>query len=138
MSISDLPALNACLNACASLFLMLGYLAIRHKDRARHAQMMIAALIASSAFLTSYVYYHTHVTMVTHYAGHGLWRPVYFFILMTHIPLAVLIVPFVIAAVWFAARGQFETHKKITRRLFPVWMYVSVTGVLIYLMLYIF
>ncbi len=137
MTVTDLPVLNACLNACATLFLLLGWIAIRRKDQKRHAKMMICALIASTIFLTSYVYYHTHVAMVTQYTGQGFLRPIYFFILFTHIPLAILIVPFIVAAVWFAIRGQFERHKKITKPLFPVWMYVSVTGVLIYLMLYV-
>jgi putative membrane protein len=138
MKVTDLPTLNACLNACATLFLLLGWVAIRRKNRVQHARMMIGALIASTAFLTSYVYYHTHVTMMTPYTGQGFLRSLYFFILCTHIPLAILIVPFIFAAVWFAIRGQFERHKKITRRLFPVWMYVSITGVLIYLLLYVF
>ena len=138
MSVTDLPALNACLNACATLFLLLGYVAIRRQDRRRHAQMMVGALVASALFLSCYLYYHFNVAMVTKYSGIGFSRLVYFFILITHIPLAALIVPFILAAVWFAARGEFERHKKITRWLFPVWMYVSVTGVLIYLMLYVF
>jgi putative membrane protein len=138
MTVTDLPALNACLNTCATLFLLLGWRAIRRKNQALHAKMMISALVASSAFLTSYVYYHTHVAMMTPYTGQGLLRSIYFFILCTHVPLAILIVPFIFAAVWFAIRGQFERHKRITRPLFPVWMYVSVTGVLIYLLLYVF
>jgi len=99
---------------------------------------MIAALAASFVFLCSYLTYHYLHPGVTRYQGEGLLRIVYFTILLTHTPLAVLIVPFCLTAVYHAIKGNFEKHTRITRWLFPVWMYVSVTGVIIYLMLYVF
>lgn len=99
---------------------------------------MIGALCASAIFLSSYLYYHFNVGAVTRYTGTGIGRAVYFFILFTHVPLATLIVPFVFLAVREAALGRFDRHTRITRWLWPVWLYVSVTGVLIYLMLYKF
>ena len=98
---------------------------------------MVGALVSSSVFLISYLYYHAHVG-TTHYKGTGIFWITYFLILGTHTPLAVLIVPFAIAAVWHAAHGNFTQHTRITRWLWPTWLYVSVTGVIIYLMLYIF
>lgn len=138
MSVADLPKLNALLNATAAVLLCLGYLAIRKGRTAQHRNFMVAALCVSTAFLASYVTYHYTVQGVTRYQGEGLMRVVYFAILLTHTPLATLMTPFIMAAVWFAFRGQFDRHVKITRRLWPVWMYVSVTGVAIYLMLYVF
>ncbi len=98
----------------------------------------MGALIASAAFLTCYIYYHATSPGITRFEAEGLWRPLYFTILLTHTVLAAAIVPFVIAAVWFAFRQQFVRHTRITRRLWPVWIYVSVTGVLIYLLLYVY
>jgi len=138
LDVHQLPTLNAILNGTAALFLISGYRAIKQKNQALHKKFMIAALICSTLFLTSYIYYHFNVQGITKYLGEGMLRFIYFFILLTHIPLAVLIVPFVIAAVIFAIQGNFEKHVQITRWLYPVWMYVSITGVLIYLLLYIF
>lgn len=137
LSIQDLPTLNASLNGLAAIFLFLGGRAIKQKQKEKHKQLMICALISSALFLTSYVIYHyqTHGA-VTKYQGEGILRYIYFFILMTHIPLAALIVPFVITAVYYAFKQNYVKHTKITKWLLPVWMYVSVTGVLIYLMLY--
>ena len=134
-----LPTLNACLNAVAFMLLLNGRRAIKAGDRMRHQKFMIAALIASSLFLCSYVTYHylTH-GVVTHYKGTGVWRLIYFTILLTHTPLAVVIVPFCVMAVYQAFKGNFAAHVKITKWLYPTWVYVSVTGVIIYLMLYIF
>ena len=132
------PTLNACLNLTAAIFLLMGFLAIKKGDQARHKKFMVTALCASFLFLICYVSYHAMVGTVTRYEGEGVWRVIYFSILLTHTPLAVLIVPFVIAAVYFALKGNFPAHTRITRWLWPTWMYVSVTGVLIYLMLYIF
>jgi putative membrane protein len=98
---------------------------------------MIGALIASTLFLVSYVTYHALIHGVTKYQKVGLIRTVYFTILGTHTPLAILIVPFIIAAVRYAMKGEFVKHTRITKWLLPVWMYVSVTGVIIYVMLYI-
>ena len=137
MTVHDLPLLNACLNAAAGVLLILGWMAIKSGNRKRHAAMMIAAFGVSILFLTSYLYYHFNVHLITRYHGQGILRPIYFFILITHIPLAGLVAPASLAAVWFATRKNFTRHKQITRILWPVWMYVSVTGVLIYLMLYV-
>lgn len=138
MSTLHLPTINACLNLTAGILLFLGWLAIRNKKSAVHKKFMIAALIASFLFLVSYLTCHLTVAGVTRYQGQGIMRFIYFAILLTHTPLAVLIVPFALAAVYFAFRGNFNRHVRITRWLLPVWMYVSVTGVLIYLMLYVF
>lgn len=138
MDVPILPTINACLNLTAFIFLVLGFISIKKGNRKKHQQMMISALIASSLFLTSYITYHALHPGVTHYQKEGLLRIIYFFILGTHTPLAALIVPFCIAAVYFAIKGNFRRHTQITKWLLPVWMYVSLTGVVIYLMLYIF
>lgn len=137
MTAQSLPTLNAALNASAAVMLLLGWVSVKRGAFKRHQWFMVAALVASGAFLTSYLTYHYTVPGVTRYQGEGLSRMVYFFILLTHTPLATLMVPFIAAAVWFAYRGRFDRHVRITRWLWPVWMYVSVTGVLIYLMLYV-
>ena len=98
---------------------------------------MILALCASTLFLCSYLAYHFCVHGVTRYSGQGLWCVVYFFILLTHTPLAVIIVPFSLTAVWHALKQNYTKHVQITKWLYPVWMYVAITGVLIYLMLYV-
>lgn len=137
MTIQDLPALNATLNGVAAICLYLGWCAIKSGKKDLHAKWMVGALVASTAFLTSYLIYHFNVQAVTTYPGEGFWKWVYYFILATHVPLATLMLPFVIYAVWMAIRKNFEKHKRVTRWLWPVWMYVSVTGVIIYMMLYI-
>lgn len=136
MTVMDLPAVNATLNFIATCFLFAGWFAIkrRHHPRA-HTWLMIGALACSALFLSCYVVYHYYAGSRP-YEGEGLLRYIYFAILLTHVPLATLMVPFILAAVGFAAVGRFEAHTRITRYLWPVWMYVSVTGVLIYLMLY--
>lgn len=136
--VSYLPTLNATLNGLAGIFLFLGWRAIKAGKENIHRRYMISALVASMLFLVSYVTYHALIHGVTHYQGHGIWRGVYFTILLTHTPLAMLIVPFSLLAVWHAVHRNFRKHTRITKWLLPVWMYVSVTGVLIYLMLYVF
>jgi putative membrane protein len=131
-----LPSINASLNAMASLFLIVGWVAIRSGKKRAHQVMMIMAVLCSALFLSCYLYYHWSVPGVTRYQGEGFSRIVYFFILATHTPLAVLIVPFIIKALLCAFRKDFARHMAITRWLLPVWLYVSVTGVLIYFMLY--
>ena len=138
MSLPVLPTINASLNALAGIFLILGFLAIKKGNKIRHRQMMMAAFTSSAAFLCAYVYYHATTHILTRYQGQGLWRGIYFFILGTHTPLAVVIVPFIIIAVRHALKGNFQAHTRITRWLYPTWVYVSVTGVLVYLMLYVF
>jgi uncharacterized membrane protein YozB (DUF420 family) len=136
MTVYDLPAVNATLNAIAACFLFAAWLAIkRWKSLPAHLTLMVCALICSAAFLACYVYYHYHAGSRP-YEGEGWLRVVYFAVLITHVPLAAFMVPFILAAVWYAARRKFETHRKIVRYLWPVWMYVSVTGVIIYVMLY--
>jgi putative membrane protein len=137
MTVHDLPAVNASLNGVSALLLGAGWLAIRRGRRDQHKRLMLTAVATSAAFLACYLYYHFQVRLVTRYPGEGLDRTVYLFILITHIALAPLIVPFVAAAVWQAVRGRFDRHVRITRWLWPAWMYVSVTGVAIYVMLYV-
>ena len=133
------PTINACLNGFAGVMLLFGWRAIKANQRERHRRFRIAAVVSSALFLCSYVTYHVlKEGVVTRYEGEGILRLVYFSILLTHTPLAVLIVPFVIRAVWLALKGEYKRHARITRWLLPVWLYVSVTGVVIYLMLYIF
>lgn len=133
-----LPPINASLNAIAAMFLLAGYKTIKEGKQREHRNYMIGALVCSSLFLVCYLYYHATVVGVTRYQGEGIARIVYFSILLTHTPLATLMVPFIIAAVWFAWKKDYVKHARITRKLLPVWLYVSLTGVLIYLMLYVF
>lgn len=135
MSFADLPAVNATLNAIAAVLLTLGYVMIRRGQRDTHRKIMITALIVSAAFLTTYLIYHYEVGSVP-YPHHDWTRPVYFAILIPHIILAAVMVPFIIALVTFALRGRFDRHRRLARWVWPVWMFVSVTGVVIYLMLY--
>ncbi len=139
MTIADFPfpIFNAFLNATASILLILGWIAIKQKKPQVHRSFMISAVIASMVFLCSYLTYHILIHGVTRYEGEGAIRAIYFFILLTHTPLATLIVPFILAALWFAYKRNFVRHTKITRWLLPVWLYVSVTGVVIYFMLYV-
>jgi len=132
-----LPTLNACLNATAGVLLFCGYKAIKNKNLKLHRTFMLSALVCSTLFLCSYLIYHA-TSGSTPYEGEGFLRILYFSILLTHIPLAVIIVPFCLVAVYHAIKGNISKHTKITVWLWPTWMYVSVTGVIIYLMLYIF
>jgi uncharacterized membrane protein YozB (DUF420 family) len=136
LAIETLPSLNASLNCIATCFLLLGFVAIKRKNKARHKTCMISALAASTLFLTLYLIYHLNTAVFRTYDGSGLARSMYYFILATHIPVAGLMTPFIIYALWLALRGEFEKHVRVVRILFPVWTYVSVTGVVIYLMLY--
>jgi len=135
MSISDLPALNATLNAVAAALLTTGYVMIRRRRKTAHKRCMIAAFVTSALFLTSYLVYHANVGSKL-YPGTGPLRLIYFFILGTHIVLAAVILPMAIVTLVRALRGRFETHKRLARRTLPLWIYVSVTGVVIYMMLY--
>jgi putative membrane protein len=135
MEISDLPALNASLNALATCCLLAGYVAIRRGRPDVHKRFMLAALTASAAFLTSYVIYHANAGSRP-FTGAGVIRTVYFVILFTHIPLAALIVPLALVTVFRGLRNQLDRHVRIARWTLPLWLYVSVTGVLIYVMLY--
>ena len=135
ISISDLPALNATLNATAAVFLVTGYIMIKRGRRALHKKCMLAALVASSAFLTSYVIYHAH-TGSRPFAGQGTIRVVYFAILITHVVLAATVLPLALTTAARGLRAEYPRHVKIARWTFPIWLYVSVTGVVIYVMLY--
>ena len=132
-----LPTINASLNALAGFFLILGGLAIKNKDRVKHRYFMICAFFSSALFLCAYLYYHLTSRGISRYPGHGVMKAIYFFVLIPHTLLAVTIVPFIIMAIRFALRGEFERHTRITRWLYPTWLYVAVTGVLVYLLLYI-
>lgn len=133
--IEKLPALNAVLNSLSALLLCSGYLAIRRGRRDLHIRLMVAALSASVLFLASYLTYH-YLQGSTKYARHDWTRPVYFAILLSHTILAVVNVPLVVMTVVRAARKRFDAHRRIARWALPVWLYVSVTGVAVYLMLY--
>jgi uncharacterized membrane protein YozB (DUF420 family) len=135
MSYTDLPSLNAALNATATVLLLTGYWFIRRGQRDRHRACMIAALAMSLGFLTSYVIYHLNVGSVP-FEGRGAIRLVYFFVLITHVILAIAIVPLAFMTVSRALSARFDRHKRIARLTLPLWLYVSVTGVVIYVMLY--
>ena len=135
MSVEDFPLINATLNGIATIFLVWGWVAIKQQRQDVHKRCMVAALVCSAAFLTCYLFYHWQAGS-TPYEGEGALRYIYFFILATHVPLAALMTPFILAAVWFAYRQRFDRHVMITKWLWPVWVYVSITGVLIYVMLY--
>lgn len=135
MSIADLPALNATLNGLSALLLLAGYIFIKQGRDQRHKQCMIGALIVSSLFLTSYVVYHLNAGSRP-FPGQGAIRIVYFTILITHVILAAAIVPMALITASRGLRSQFDRHVRIARWTFPLWLYVSVTGVVIYVMLY--
>lgn len=135
MSIEDLPALNATLNGLATLCLLAGFVFIKRGQTTAHKRCMISALVASVAFLVSYVIYHYHVGSRP-FPGTGLIRTIYLLILFTHIPLAAAIVPLALITATRGLKAQFDRHVRIAVWTFPIWMYVSVTGVVIYLMLY--
>jgi putative membrane protein len=132
-----LPTINASLNALAGIFLILGGIAIKNKDQIRHRQMMLCAFASSTLFLCAYLYYHITSRGISHYQGKGILKIIYFLVLIPHTLLAVTIVPFIIMAIRHALRGEFDKHTRITRWLYPTWLYVAVTGVIVYLMLYI-
>ena len=141
MSLTDLPAVNACLNGISAIFLGAGYYFIRRKNRIAHRNCMIAAFAASTLFLGCYLTYHGYLAFHLHqgptrFRDPGWFRLVYLGILLTHTLLAVVIVPLALITLNRALRQRFELHKKIARWTWPCWMYVSVTGVLIYLLLY--
>jgi putative membrane protein len=135
MQISDLPALNATLNGLSALWLTVGYVCIRRRDRVNHQRAMLAALATSALFLVSYVVYHANVGSKP-FPGQGPIRVVYLTILVTHIVLAAVILPMALMTASRGLRGRFDRHVRLARWTLPLWMYVSVTGVVIYVMLY--
>jgi uncharacterized membrane protein YozB (DUF420 family) len=141
VTLTELPAVNACLNGLSVLFLTAGYVYIRRGNKTAHRNCMVTALISSTGFLACYLTYH--IGMRIHYGkGHtefhdpAWFRPVYLCILFSHLALAIAIVPLVLITLQRAVKQRFELHKKIARWTWPIWMYVSVTGVVIYVLLY--
>lgn len=135
ISIELLPTLNAALNSLSAILLVIGYLCIRKKKITAHKASMISAVVTSSLFLISYLVYHYHIGS-RRFEGEGWIRPVYFSILISHTILAATIVPLVIVTLKRAWKGDFPLHARIARRTLPLWLYVSVTGVIVYWMLY--
>jgi putative membrane protein len=135
MTVQDLPTLNASLNALAASLLLSGYISIKKGDQQLHKKLMIAALLVSAMFLTSYLIYHYHVPSKK-FPDLGWIKTVYLLVLIPHIILAVVMVPMIIKTFWHAYKEQWEAHKKIARITFPIWIYVSLTGVIVYFMLY--
>jgi putative membrane protein len=133
--LSLLPTVNASLNALSGVFLLLGYVNIRRGERTTHKRFMLAACATSILFLATYLTYHA-LAGSTRFAGTGWSRPVYFAILLSHTILAAAIVPMAIITLSNALRNRLVQHRRIARWTFPIWMYVSVTGVLVYLFLY--
>ena len=129
------PALNASLNGASAVFITTGRVLIRQQRIRLHRACMIAAVVTSSLFLVCYLYYHAHVRSV-HFPGQGWVRPLYFTILISHTLLAATIVPLVLITLTRGLRGNFERHRSIARWTYPLWLYVSVTGVVVYLLLY--
>jgi len=139
MLVNFLPTLNAILNATSGILITIGFLLIRRGRIAAHRACMIGAVISSSLFLISYLVYHIGFKAgVSRFMGTGWIRPVYFGILISHTILAITIVPLVAVTLTRALRGRFILHRRIARWTFPMWLYVSVTGVIVYLMLYQF
>lgn len=135
MDLSILPSINASLNAASALLLVLGYTLIRQRAITGHTMCMLAACGTSTLFLISYLFYHYHHG-ATRFPGHGLIKVIYFAILISHTILAVLIVPLVIVTLLRAFKSQFVKHMIVARVTLPIWLYVSVTGVIVYWMLY--
>jgi uncharacterized membrane protein YozB (DUF420 family) len=133
---SVLPTVNATLNGIAGVFLLAGFASIRAGRIPLHRAFMLAAVVTSALFLVSYLTYHFQAP-VTPFQGRGAERAVYFTILVTHIVLAAAVVPLALLTLYRALRGRFEAHRRLARWTLPIWLYVSVTGVLVYLMLYV-
>jgi len=135
LSLRDLPTLNAFLNATSALFLLAGFMLIKSGRRDAHRLAMLGALACSALFLTSYLVYHFNVGSVP-FKGRGPLRALYFTILLTHTILAVAILPLIVVTLSRALRARFDEHRRIARITLPLWAYVSVTGVVVYMMLY--
>jgi uncharacterized membrane protein YozB (DUF420 family) len=135
ITISDLPTVNATLNTISAVLLSIGFLMIRRRNIVAHRNCMIAAFVVSGLFLTSYLIYHYH-SGSTPFEGNGWIRSVYFAVLIPHIILAALILPLALITLYFALRKRFTKHRRIARWTLPIWLYVSVTGIIVYWMLY--
>src|ERR1700744_1762632 len=141
MSIHELPAVNATLNGLSAVFLTLGFIFIKRGNKIAHRNCMISAFVTSIVFLACYLTYHSYIAVVLHrgptrFLNPAWFRPIYLTILLTHTILAVIIVPLILRTLWLARKQRFEAHKKIARWAWPLWMYVSVPGVVVYLLLY--
>jgi putative membrane protein len=134
-SVHDLPAVNASLNALSGILLVCGYMLMRMKRIELHRKFMIAAFSASALFLVCYVVYHAQVGSVR-FTREGFVRPLYFTILVTHVILAFSVVPLALITLSRGLKGRYPQHRRIARWTFPIWLYVSVTGVLVYVLLY--
>lgn len=132
--VGQLPALNAMLNSVSTLLILLGFRAVRQRNFSRHMKYMMAAFVTSTFFLISYLIYH-HFVGHTPFPGEGLIRPIYFFILITHIILSAFVVPLVLTSFYLAWSGRLGTHRKVSWWTFPIWLYVSITGVVIFFIL---
>jgi uncharacterized membrane protein YozB (DUF420 family) len=135
MSVTDLPAVNATLNAISGILLLIAYAHIRARRIQQHRRFMIAAFATSSLFLVCYLVYHAQVGSVP-FTRQGFVRPLYFTILITHVTLAATVVPLALVTLSRGLKARYPQHRRIARWTFPVWMYVSVTGVLVYVLLY--
>jgi uncharacterized membrane protein YozB (DUF420 family) len=135
MTVGDLPALNATLNAISAVLLVIGWTLIRRRRIAQHRRVMIAAFVSSGLFLTSYVIYHAQVGSKP-YPGTGVARTIYFSILIPHVLLAAAVLPLAIVTLRRGLRRSDNTHRRIARITLPIWLFVSVTGVIVYWMLY--
>src|SRR3954465_6679344 len=135
MSVHDLPAVNASLNATSGVLLLIGYLLMRQRRIEMHRKVMIAAFITSSLFLVCYVVYHAQVGSVR-FTRTGFVRPLYFTILITHVTLAAVVLPLALVTLSRALKARYARHRTIARWTFPIWLYVSVTGVLVHVLLY--
>lgn len=136
MTTSDLPTINALLNSLSALFLIIGFVFIRQRKIPQHRAMMIAAFSTSTLFLISYLWYHFSGTLITKFTGEGIARVVYFTILISHSVLALAVPPMAILSLWRGLKMDKVRHRKIARWTLPLWLYVSVTGVSVYVMLY--
>jgi len=134
--LNDLPALNACLNATSTILLVIGWIMARRGQVRIHGYLLSTALLVSALFLGSYLYYHLVLNLQTKFQGPYAAKWIYYPILATHIFLAVAIVPMIAKTVYHAARRQWDRHRRIARWTMPLWLYVSVTGVVVYVMLY--
>lgn len=135
MTVADLPAVNATLNAIAAVLLAAGYVLIRSGRREMHRKVMLAAFATSTVFLASYLVYHAQVGSVR-FTRQGIVRPIYFTILFTHVVLAAAVLPLALITLSRGLKGRFARHRAIARWTLPIWLYVSVTGVLVYVLLY--
>jgi putative membrane protein len=135
--IGVLPAVNATLNAMSAAFLITAFVAVKQRRYASHIRWVLAAIVTSTLFLISYVVYH-NFHGDTKFTGQGFVRPIYFFILISHIVLSAVVVPLILTTLYLALAGRLAVHRRVARYTFPIWLYVSITGVLIFLMLKLF